>query len=128
VIDHFDEYLITLVYLRQGMAMKTLGDLFGVARQTVTCIIHTWINLLYQLLKHWLLWPSAEHVKKKFPKSYPAKYADTPVILDCTEFFHVKPRNCSAQASTYSQYKPRNTVKAMIGITPTGLITFVSNQ
>lgn len=126
-MDHFSEYLIVLVYLKQGLPTKLLGDMFGVSRTSVTSITHTWINVLYQVLKHWLVWPSAEQVKTNLPSTYPAKYADTRVILDCTEIFHVKPRNCSAQASTYSQYKHHNTVKVLIGITPTGLITFVSN-
>lgn len=127
IIDHYDEYLLTLMFLRRGITMKFLGDLFGVSRTSVTCIIHTWVNVLYQILKHWLIWPSAERVKEALPKSYPAKYADTRVILDCTEIFHTKPKNCSAQSSTYSQYKHHNTVKVMVGITPRGLITFVSN-
>lgn len=126
IIDHFDEYLLTLVYIRQGLTARILSDLFGVSTSTVTCIIHTWINVLFQLMRNWLIWPSAQQVRSTVPETYPAKYADTRVILDCTEFFHVKPQNCSAQAKTYSQYKHHNTVKAMIGITPRGLITFVS--
>ncbi|RUM31001.1 MAG: hypothetical protein DSY42_03545 [Aquifex sp.] len=126
LIDHFDEYLLTLVYIRQGITVCFLSDMFGVSVSTVTCIVNTWINVLYQIMKNWLIWPSAQQVRSTLPKNYPAKYADTRVILDCTEFFHVKPQNCSAQASTYSQYKHQNTVKVMIGITPRGLITFIS--
>ncbi len=87
IIDHFDEYVLTLVYIREGMTMRILADWFGLSTTSVTCIINTWINLLYQILKNWLIWPSAEQVKSKLPKNYPAKYADTRVILDCTEFF-----------------------------------------
>lgn len=47
--------------------------------------------------------------------------------LSAQSFFLVKPKNCTAQASTYSQYKHHNTVKVLIGITLRGLITFVSN-
>ncbi len=41
--------------------------------------------------------------------------------------FTVKPTNPSSQAATYSQYKHHNTLKVLIGITPTGPITFVSS-
>ncbi len=126
IIDHFDEYLLTLTYMRQGFTRRVLSDFFGVSESTVTCITITWINVLFEVVKNWLIWPSAQEVKSSLPKSYPAKYRDTRVILDCTEFHHVKPQNCTAQASTYSQYKNQNTVKVMIGITPRGLITFVS--
>ena len=51
----------------------------------------------------------------------------TPVILDCTEFFIDKPSNCTAQAMTYSLYKHHNTAKVLVGITPTGIITFISH-
>lgn len=78
-------------------------------------------------MKTQLKYPSAETVKKNLPENYPSKYRDTRVILDCTEFFTVKPRNCTAQAVTYSNYKHHNTIKLLVGITPTGLITFVSN-
>lgn len=52
---------------------------------------------------------------------------DTMVILDCTEFHTVRPGNLTTQAATYSTYKHNNTIKVLIGITPAGLISFVSN-
>ncbi len=90
------------------------------------CITTTWINVLFEVVKNWLIWPSAQEVQSSLPKSYPAKYGDARVILDCTEFHHVKPRNCTAEVSTYSQNKHQNAVKVMTGITPRGQITFVS--
>ena len=48
-------------------------------------------------------------------------------IIDCTEFFIAKQRSPTAQSLTYSSYKHHNTFKALIGISPTGAITFVSN-
>ncbi|XP_045130424.1 uncharacterized protein LOC123515644 [Portunus trituberculatus] len=126
IIDHFDEYLLTLVYMRRGFTRHSLSDFFGVSQRTITCITTTWISVLFEIMKNWLLWPSAQEVRNSLPKNFPPQYADTRVILDCTEFYHVKPKNCTAQASTYSQYKHQNTVKVMIGITPRGLITFVS--
>ncbi len=89
IIDHFDEYLLTLVYIQQELTARILSDLFGVSTSTVTRIIHTWINVLYQLMRNWLIWPSAQQVRSTVPETYPAKYADIRVILDCTEFFHV---------------------------------------
>lgn len=107
--------------------MRILADWFGISKSSVTCIINTQINLLYQILKDQLIWPSADQVKSTLPASFSPKYADTKIILDCTEFSLVKPKNCFAQASTYSQYKHQNTIKVLIGITHRGLITFVSN-
>jgi len=46
--------------------------------------------------------------------------------LDCFEIFIEKPNDLTARAQTYSQYKHHNTVKVLLGITPQGTISFVS--
>lgn len=92
VIDTFDEYLLTLMYIRQGVTTWLLGDLFGVSKTSVTCITNTWINVLYEILQSWLLWPSAKEVRDSLPAWYPVKYADTRVILDCTEIHIDRPK------------------------------------
>lgn len=126
-ITKFDQYLMTIIHIRQGASLSWLSPLFNLSESSASVTIITWVDVLYRVFKNWLIWPSADQVKKHLPTSYPEQYRDTRVILDCTEFYTVKPSNCSAQAATYSLYKHHNTVKALIGITPTGLITFVSD-
>jgi len=53
-------------------------------------------------------------------------YPSTRCIIDATEVFIQKPQNPSAQQLTFSSYKNHNTFKALIGITPSGAICFVS--
>lgn len=48
------------------------------------------------------------------------------VIIDCFEVFIEKPTNRMARAQTFSSYKNHNTVKILIGITPQGTVSFVS--
>ena len=48
-------------------------------------------------------------------------------MIDCTEVFIEKPTLPSAQKSTWSEYKEHNTIKTLVGITPTGTFSFVSN-
>ena len=50
----------------------------------------------------------------------------TTVVIDCFGLFVDKPTNLMARAQTYSNYKHHNTVKVLIGITPQGTISFVS--
>ncbi|KAL9986830.1 hypothetical protein ACROYT_G001034 [Oculina patagonica] len=50
----------------------------------------------------------------------------TRVIIDCTEFFIEKPSSPSAQKATWSDYKHHNTVKLLVGITPSGAFSFIS--
>ena len=48
-------------------------------------------------------------------------------MIDCTEVFIEKPTLPSAQKSTWSGYTEHNTIKTLVGITPTGTFSFVSN-
>ena len=44
----------------------------------------------------------------------------------CSEVFINKPTNLLARAQTFSSYKHQNTIKVLIGITPQGTVSFVS--
>ena len=48
------------------------------------------------------------------------------VIIDCFEILLDRPNNLLARAQTYSSYKHHNTVKYLIGITPQGTVSFIS--
>ena len=47
--------------------------------------------------------------------------------MDTTDIFIDMPANPSAQQLTFSHYKNHNTLKALIGITPSGAISFISD-
>ena len=49
------------------------------------------------------------------------------VIINCHEIFIDRPTNVLATAQTFSSYKHHNTAKVLIGITPQGTISFVSD-
>ena len=48
------------------------------------------------------------------------------VIIDCFEIFIDRPSYLLARVQTFSNYKHHNTIKFLIGITPQGTISFVS--
>ena len=48
-------------------------------------------------------------------------------VVDCFELFIDRPSNLTARALTWSYYKNHNIVKYLIGITPQGTISFISN-
>ena len=77
-------------------------------------------------LKFLIVWPSREEVRKNLPKIFKRKYQRTRVIVDCSEIFIQRPSNLDIHAQTYSNYKKHNTVKFLVGITPYGLISFLS--
>ncbi|GFU82913.1 uncharacterized protein TNCV_4368151 [Trichonephila clavipes] len=61
------------------------------------------------------------------PKSFLLENKDCRVIIDCTEFPIQKPSSPLRQHMTFSFYKNCNTLKAMIGIMPSGAICFISD-
>lgn len=48
------------------------------------------------------------------------------VVIDCFEIFIEKPTNLLPRAQTFSNYKNHNTIKILIGITPQGTISYIS--
>ena len=60
------------------------------------------------------------------PKAFTELYPSTRVIIDATEIFVDKPSVPELQQVTFSSYKNHNMYKALIGISPGGVITFVS--
>ena len=48
------------------------------------------------------------------------------VVIDCFEVLIDRPANLLARAQTFSSYKNLNTKKVLIGITPQGTISFIS--
>ena len=55
-----------------------------------------------------------------------AKYPSTRVIIDSIEMQVQRPTSLLHQSMIYSQYKSRNTFKVLVGISPCGLVTFLS--
>lgn len=60
------------------------------------------------------------------PTTFKEEYPNRTVIVDCTEVEMERPSFLDAQSVCYSSYKSRTTAKALIGITPSGVVCFVS--
>ena len=82
-----EEFFMTLVRLRLGLAEQDLAYRFGISQSTVSRITCTWINFLYVKLKELPLWPPKELVKANMPKEFKERYPATRVILDATEIY-----------------------------------------
>ena len=48
-------------------------------------------------------------------------------ILDCAEVFVERPKSLDCRATTWSDYKHHNSVNFLVGISPSGFITFLSS-
>ena len=61
------------------------------------------------------------------PITFRMLYPKTRCIIDATEIFIQMPSNPTAQQLTFSNYKNHNTLKALVAITPSGAVCFVSD-
>ena len=61
------------------------------------------------------------------PDCFCSLYPRTRCVIDATEVFIEMPSNPTAQQLTFSNYKNHNTLKALVGITPSGAVCFVSD-
>ena len=118
-----EQFIMTLVRLRLGLLELDLAQRFDIAQSRITI---TWVNLMYHSLKAIMRFPPWHVVKKYMPEAFKSEYPNTRLIIDATEFSVERPSSLLSQASTFSAYKNKNTVKVLVGITPSGVISFVS--
>lgn len=85
----------------------------------------TWINFMYLRLGVINIWPSREVVDTTLPENFKAKYKSTRVIIDCTEVRCQMPSSLQLNGELFSTYKNHTTLKGLIGISPSGAVTFV---
>ena len=71
-------------------------------------------------------WPQREELKLTLPACFRETFSSCAVIIDCFEVFIDRPSCLLARAKTWSSYKHHNTAKFLIGITPQGTVSFIS--
>ena len=72
------------------------------------------------------MWPTRMDIRKSLPAVFKQWYPKVRCIIDCTEVFIETPSALENQAMRWSDYKHHSTVKFLVAISPTGLISFVS--
>lgn len=121
-----NQLLLTLIKLRLHTPNQELAFWFGISEFSIGNIFVTWINFMYCSWKELHIWPSKELVNTYMPSDFKRLYASTRVIVDGVEVPIKKTGKPTAQQVTYSSYKNRNTLKALIGITPGGLTSYIT--
>lgn len=123
----FKEMVMVLIKLRLDVRYQDLAYRFGVSLPTVSRTFAHWLFIMDVWLSPLIKWPESEDLWRTMPQSFKFSFGNkTTVIIDCFEVFCVKPSNLLARAQTFSYYKHHNTVKVLIGITPQGTVSFVS--
>ena len=118
--------LFLVLLLRLNLHSDDLAFRFGVSLSSVSRIIHKLLDVMYTRLNVSIRWPEREVVRKTLPEAFKKHYPKVRCIIDCSEIFIEYPTSFKAQSQTYFHYKKHNTVKFLIGITPAGVICFLS--
>jgi hypothetical protein len=125
-LDPFNQLFLTLVKLRLNLRVIDIAIRFGISKSLVSKYFITWICFLYSHLKEINWTPLAEQVAATLPAAFRDKYPMTYSILDASELFVQTPSDLFLQSSSWSNYKHHNTAKFLIGCTPNGAVSFVS--
>ena len=116
-----------MVKLRLDTPLRDLAYRFDVSLSTISRILLKWLTAMDVRLQPLVLWPEREALLKAMPQCFQASFeSKVAVILDCFEVFIERPSNLLARSCTWSSYKHHNTIKVLLGITPQGVVSFVS--
>ena len=121
------EFLLTMIRIRIASFQQDLAFRFGISEALVSRIFTTWIKLMKVELSWLIVWPERRIIRWNLPEVFRKYYPRCRVVIDCTEFFVATPSSLEAAALLWSNYKHHSTIKVLIGITPNGLISFVSD-
>ena len=124
VLTKWEQFVLTLVRTRKGFDVKFLANTLGINPSQVSRIYNTWVTFLSQELSFLVPWPSRSELRKSLPKRF-KNFKNVRIIIDCLELFIQKPKVPESQKMTWSSYKHWNTAKLLVGITPTGVVSFI---
>ena len=126
-VDVRTQVLIVLVKLRMNYDFRDMANHLHVHFSTVNRIFHETLHVMYYRLSFLVRWPEREILRKTMPLCFRDSFGDKiTVIVDCFEQFTEKPFGAKNQIFTFSFYKHHHTIKYLIGISPQGVITFIS--
>lgn len=121
------ELLLVMMRLRLALCIGDLAFRFKISESLVSSIFCTWIKLMSVELSWIITWPSRNQIRKTQPSCFQQYYRKVRCIIDCSEIFIETPSSLEVQAACWSDYKHHCTFKFLIGTTPNGLISFISD-
>ena len=114
--------------LRQDLEIGMLAKIFKVSNSYISKVINAWVPRMSVELGKLVVWLPRETISATLPRSFINNFSKTTCIIDCAETFTQRPSNLKDRAETYSVYIGHNTAKYLVGISPHGLIMFVSRS
>lgn len=120
-----DQVVMTLMKLKRNLPFTFISMLFDINRATCSRYFGRMIKILRMILENFICTESRDLINNNMPR-YFTRFTSCRYVLDCTEIPLCSPRCIRCRTQTYSHYKGRHTLKVLIGVSPSGLITYVS--
>ncbi|CAN7995302.1 unnamed protein product [Ixodes hexagonus] len=121
-----DKIGMTMMALKHALTFDFLPQLFGVRPTTVGTTVRKTTRVFAAFLKTAITWPTKEEVMHNMPVCF-EKFSHVRIVLDCTEIPVGTPKCLRCRISTYSHYKKGHTINYMVGVSPGGLVTYISS-
>ena len=125
-ISYENRLTIFLMKMKLNLTFSALSVLFNIHRTTVSDIFKSVLTDLTPICKNFVQWPCPEVADYLMPECFKPKYEKCRVIIDCTEYRVEQPPGIEKRNFFYSQYKKGFRMKAEIGCTPNGHVSFIS--
>ena len=118
-----------LMRLRLNLPVQVIADMFLVSQSTASRIFLKVIDVIYTRLNPLIIWPDRKkNLQETMPREFQQYFGKkATVIIDCFELLTEMSSYLKARAQTFSNYKHHNTIKYLIGITPQGVVSYISS-
>ncbi|XP_041848072.1 uncharacterized protein LOC121644285 [Melanotaenia boesemani] len=100
-----------------GQALHPIDEMFLFLNYPALVLKQRDLADRYQIHQSTRIWMTQERIREYLPVEF-RDYADTTVVLDCTELRCQTPSSPLLQSEVYSNYKSHCTLKGMTGIAP----------
>jgi len=121
-----ESLLLLLMKLKLNLSFAVLASHFNVSEKTARRCFYLTLDLVYEAVKDYIVWLDKSTIQARLPASFKALFPNARVIIDASEIECQRPSTQHQRVQMYSNYKSRFTVKFLLGIAPSGEITFVS--
>lgn len=120
-----ERVLLTMMRIKLNITFAVLAILFGCTATTCSTIFIETVCALANTLQGTITFSSKEEIISNLPKCF-RHFPKVRIVLDCTEIPVATPKCLKCRIATYSHYKGGHTIKYLVGLSPGGIITFLS--
>jgi hypothetical protein len=121
-----DQVVLYFMKLKTNLTYVAIGVIFDISPPTVSKIFTNILDAHYAVACQLMWWHSRAEVQATMPESFKLHYPNTRAIIDATEVNIQSPSRVDSRILTFSYYKAHFTMKALLAITPSGSVSFIS--